>query len=406
MLELAMARRNLLRNPLRSAFALTAIIFGIVALVLSGGFIDWVLFAMRRDTIHSRLGHIQIAKRGYFSQGIAAPFSFILPEKSREISLIENTAHVRVLTPRLSFEGLASHDGNTVSLLGEGVDPDRELAVSTYVLVDKGKGLSSEDPKGFIVGEGLAANLGVAVGDRIILLANTSSGGINAVEGHVRGIFHTLSKAYDNVAIRLPITTARNLVRVSGSHAWVLLLDKTENTGTVLDHLRDQLKPDGEFEIKPWTELADFYNKTARLFSRQMDLIRLIIGFIIVLSISNTLTMSVLERTSEIGTMMAMGARRQRILSLFVSEGLILGAVGGVAGMAVGYVLAEILSAIGIPMPPPPGMERGYTGEILWTQELATKAYVLALATAVLGSLYPAWKASRMRIVDALRFHR
>ena len=133
---------------------------------------------------------------------------------------------------------------------------------------------------------------------------------------------------------------------------------------------------------------------------------RLILGLIIVLSISNTLIMNVLERTSEIGTLLAMGARRRQILKLFLSEGLLLGLVGGILGLMLGLVLARIISAIGIPMPPPPGRSAGYSAQILITWRLAAGAFALAVGTTLLASIYPAWKASRLVIADALRTNR
>jgi putative ABC transport system permease protein len=130
---------------------------------------------------------------------------------------------------------------------------------------------------------------------------------------------------------------------------------------------------------------------------------KVIIALVVILSISNTMMMSVMERTAEIATAMALGVRRSRILSRFLVEGLLIGALGGAAGIALGYLLAELISHVGIPMPPPPGMARGFLGEILVTPALVRDAVVLACGTALAASLYPAWKASRMVIADALR---
>ena len=156
----------------------------------------------------------------------------------------------------------------------------------------------------------------------------------------------------------------------------------------------------------PWYDLADFYAKTVALFKKQVGVMKMIITVIVVLGISNTLMMGVLERTAEIGTSMALGYRRNRILRLFLGEGLVLGFAGGVIGLLLGFALASVISAVGIPMPPPPGMARGFTAEILVTGPLALDALALAFGTTLLASLYPAWKASRMDIVDALRHGR
>lgn len=101
--------------------------------------------------------------------------------------------------------------------------------------------------------------------------------------------------------------------------------------------------------------------------SQQVMVVELIIAIVIVLSISNTMTMNVLKRTSEIGTCLAIGRRRLQILRQFLYEGLTIGLIGGALGLFLGSLLAALISTIGIPMPPPPGMSEGYTGAIMLT---------------------------------------
>ncbi len=156
----------------------------------------------------------------------------------------------------------------------------------------------------------------------------------------------------------------------------------------------------------PWYDLADFYNKTVKLLSSQMGVIRGIIALIIVLTISNSLMMGVMERTSEIGTAMALGTRKRAVLLQFVMEGLLLGAVAAIVGALLGMGLAWLISEIGIPMPPPPGQARGYRAGMLLTAPLVSQAIVIAVLTSLAAALYPAWKASRTEIVDALRHNR
>src|SRR5262245_57030687 len=254
----AIATKNLVRQRRRSLAAAFAVAFGIASLILASGFIEWNLWFGRESTIHSQLGHVRVFKHGYLENGTADPFTYLLADNANQIRRIEGQTHVTALAPRLSVNGLISHDDSTLSFIGEGVDPKREELLSRSVTIVDGEPLSAADPKGVILGQGLAANLGVRTGDAVVLLVNTSRGGVNAVEAHVRGIFRTIAKAYDDSALRTPIAMARELLRVSGAHSYALVLDETENTDVVVSGLRDQFRGQ-PLDFIPWRELADFY---------------------------------------------------------------------------------------------------------------------------------------------------
>jgi putative ABC transport system permease protein len=402
--DLSLAFRNILRQRRRSAIALAAISFSVIALILVSGFIEWIFWAMREATIKTQLGHIQIVRPGYHDAGKADPYAFLLPDTVPELEPPDKH-RIKAVAPRLSFGGLISHGDATLSFIGDGVDPREQAAFELNAQLSAGRNLSADDPNGIVMGKGLARNLGVSIGDRVVLLTNTVTGGVNAIEVTVRGLFTTATKAYDDAALRLPIQTARQLLRTKGSHAWVILLNDTAQTDTVLKELQTKLGGEN-LEVVPWYVLADFYNKTKVLFTKQIQGIKVIIVLIILLSISNTMTMSVMERIGEIGTAMALGVRRAGITRLFLTEGILLGCAGGLLGLAVGAPLATLISSIGIPMPPPPGMDSGYTGEILLTWNIAIEAAALAACTTLVASILPSWKASRMQIVDALRHNR
>lgn len=403
-LDLWLAVRNILRQGRRSTIGLGAVAAGVVALLLASGFFEWNYDAMREMTIRARIGHIQVIQRGYLNSGMAEPFAFLIPEISEDRKRIEAFPQVDTVAPRLVFNGLISIGDSTVSFLGEGVDPARERKLSGALVIRAGEDLSEQDGTGVILGEGLAQNLGAKVGQSVVLLANTSSGGINAVEAHVRGVFATITKAYDDYAVRVSLKTAQRLLRVSGVHTWLVLLQRTSQTDDVLDRMRTSLSST-QLELVPWheTSVADFYNKTVELFSKQVLVVKIMIAVIIVLSISNTMMTNVRERVSEIGTCMALGDRRLTILRRFLAEGAVMGLFGGLIGAVVGIGLARLISWVGIPMPPPPGMASSYIAGILVTPGLVLDAIALSVITAFLAGLYPAWKASSMSIVDALR---
>ena len=400
-----LAARNALRHRTRSAIAISAIAFGVIAILLAGGFIEWIFWAIREATIQTGLGHVQVVRQGYRQNGLADPFSYLLPERSAELAILEATPGVTAVAPRLNFGGLVSHGDSTLSFVGEGVDVDKEQSISRVLYVPQGVGLDNADPQGVILGIGLATNLDVKPGDSIVLLTTSASGSINAVDAHVRGLFRSEVKAYDDTAIRVPIGLARQLLKVRGSHVWVVGLDDTDRTKMWIDAARAHLKG-SKLELIPWLDLADFYNKTVKLLSSQLAVVRVIIGAIIVLSISNLMIMSVLERTGEIGTAMALGTRRRQVRFQFLLEGSFLGVLGAAVGVLIGITLALLLSQIGIPMPPPPGREVGYSAGIMLTWRLTIGTFVLAILTTMVASVYPAWKASRLEIVDALRHNR
>lgn len=399
-----LAARNLTRQRRRSLLALGTVCGGVIAFLLAGGFIHWIFLQMREATIHAQLGHIQITRPGYFKEGISDPYRYLLPDDTSAVSAIA-PEQISAVSPRLAFSGLVSKEDSTVSFIGEGIDPVREAPITSAISIVSGKDLTASPPDSAILGEGLAANLGVVAGDRIVLLVTTSNGSINAVELTVAGLFATSTKAYDDTAMRVPIPIARKLMRVQGATSWVVLLHETAQTQSTVALFRSKLSAK-EFEVVPWEDLADFYTKTVTLFSKQVGVVRLLIAIIVILTISNTLSMAVAERTGEIGTSMALGVRRSGIMALFVCEGLLLGTLGGLLGIGLGYLVATGISAVGIPMPPPPGMARGYIGEILVSPGLALDAFLLAFVTTLLASILPAWKASRMNIVDALRHQR
>lgn len=335
-------------------------------------------------------------------EGLGDPYRYLLPA---DISALEADAQsrFRTIAPRLAFSGLISKGDDTLSFVGEGIDPQRCAGDPRH----HHRRRPRPDRSAPCVGAARRGSCGQSGGTARRpggALASSADGGIKAVELEVAGLFATITKAYDDTVLRAPIDIARQLMRVEGATSWVLLLDDTEATAHTLAKLTRRLPAD-RFEIIPWYGLADFYNKTVTLFSRQVGVVRILIALIVVLSISNTLSMAVIERTGEIGTAMALGVRPRGILTLFLAEGALLGLVGGAIGVLAGHALGALVSAIGIPMPPP-GMARGYIGQIAISPALALDAFLLAFLTTLVASIFPAWKASRMNIVDALRHQR
>ncbi len=396
--------RNVVRRGSRSLITLAAIAFGVVALLIANGFVSWILSEMRELSIRTWYGHVQIARAGYWERGAADPDAYRVEREPSLIRRIRTDPRVVVAAPRVRFSGLASRGDTTLSFLGEGVDPaaEREFGRSLIFLPGRGENLAAGQRRSTVLGQGLAANLGAELGDRIVLLTTSSSGGVNAAEADVTGIFVTANQAFDASTLRIALPLAHELLRNAGVHTWTVLLKDSDDTEAIAAEWRAQAREEG-LEVRTWTQLAGDYMRTEALFSRQLGVMALVLGMLIILGIWNAMTMNVMERTSEIGTSMALGASRRTVLAQFLTEGTILGVVGAGIGLAVGIALASLLSWIGIPLPPPPGLDTPIVAAIRVDPTLAAEAFLIAVVSSVLAAIYPAWRASRMEIVDALR---
>jgi putative ABC transport system permease protein len=198
---------------------------------------------------------------------------------------------------------------------------------------------------------------------------------------------------------------AQQLLGTKGIHLWVVSLTDTALTSPFQRQLQPLLAR-ARLQQESWLGASDFYRKTVALLSRQMDVVIGLIGLILVLGISNLLMMNTLERTGEIGTMLAIGTPRGSVLRMHVAEGVLLGLIGAAIGAATGILLATLISVVGIPMPPPPGRDTGYRAEILLSVPVVMNAILLAVGSSAIASIFPALRASRMPIVDALRSSR
>lgn len=396
--------RNLLRHWRRSLIAITSVGCGIAALIVASGFIEWMFLDFREATIESQYAHIQVTRPNYHEEGRADPFRFLLPGDLAAEPLA-SAPHLRSWGPRLGFTGLVSRGDSTISFVGEGFNPASDLTGDRSLRIIQGKRLGAADQSDVLLGRGLATLLGAQAGDAIVVLVDTPTGGLNAIDARVSGIFESVSKAYDDSALLVHIAAARQLLKVNGAHSWLVYLDATENTGSVAAALRARLDAQ-QFEVRPWNELAEFYARAVELLRQQIDVVRFIVIAIILLGIGNTMMMSVMERTGEIGTSMALGIRRRALLGQFLLEGGLIGLIGGLGGLALAVLIGTGIDWLHLEMPPPPGLTRGYIAHVLLTPAIVIEALLIAIFTTTLASLYPAWKASRMVIVDSIRHNK
>lgn len=399
---LKLAYRNVLRHKSRTATTLTAVTFGVMALILSQGFVEDIFVQLAEAIIHSQTGHIQLAKEGYFEHGAHSPEKYLVPDPEGDKSRIATLPEVDDVTARLNFSGLLSNTRADLPILGEGIEPEKEAKLGSFVRVAGGRRLTSKDHYHAFLGEGAAQALKLKTGDRAILVVTTADGAMNSLDLDVVGTFQSFSKDYDNRAIQIPLATAQELLNSKGANTLVLSLKHTPQTDRIAGILgertiwRDQ-------EVRKWYELNDFYPKTVQMYDRQFGGLLLIILLMVLLSVMNAVNMTIFERTAEFGTARALGNRGTDVFQMVILENILMGLVGGALGVALGVALAYAISSVGIPMPPPPNADLGYMAYIRIKPSACVGAFVSGFLAAVLASVLPAVRVARMPITDALR---
>jgi putative ABC transport system permease protein len=302
---------------------------------------------------------------------------------------------------RINFSGLISNGRTDLPVIGEGIQPDKEAALGTEIRFVDGRQLEKQDSYGVVLGEGISHALKLRPGDVVTLLVNTAEGVLNTLEVTVVGITQSFSKEYDARSVSIPHPAAHELLNTKGVNSVVVSLKRTEDTQRVAKLIAAKL--DGEqFEVKTWQQLNDFYENTVALYQRQFGVLQFIILVMVMLSVANSVNMSVLERVGEFGTMMAIGNRSSAVFRLVLNENFLLAVCGAMLGVLLGLALAWIISAVGIPMPPPPNANRGFTAQIRLLPLSVLTAFGVGFFATVLAAPFPARRVSRIPIVDAL----
>jgi len=397
-----LALRNVLRHKARTGMTLLAIIVGVVGLILSGGFVQDIFVQLGEMLIHSQSGHVQLSRSGYYERGARSPEKYLIadPEPLRES--ISNMAGVDDVMGRVFFAGLLNNGRSDLPIVGEGVEPARESRLGSGVVISAGRALNDKDISGVVIGHGLAHALKLKPGDWVTLVMTTTDGALNSHEFQVVGIFQTFSKDYDARAVRIHLASAQEMLATLGVNTLVVSLKRTADTLAVAAALAKQ-HGRGGLEVKSWLELNDFYAKTVEMYDAQFGVLRIIILLMVLLSVANSVNMSVFERVGEFGTMMALGNRSARVFSLIVAENAIIGLIGAAVGVVVGIGLALAISAVGMPMPPPPNSDLAYTAHILIVPGVIVGAFAVGLIATIAAAVPPAARVRRIPVVDALR---
>jgi putative ABC transport system permease protein len=409
---LKIAMRNLFRYKRRTLLTMALIVSGMVFVIVfeavSGSFKNMMI----SNITDSFLGHIQIHRRGYLASIDNLPLHLNLQPKQvqRIEKLLSEKGDVESYSKRIKFGAGLSNYQQTTNIRINGVDPTREFETCPLLLsrLVGGKPDPSVLTKGkLLIPVLLARGLGLEVGDTVVVIATNEDGSVNGGNFVVGGILESATGPGGRDGY-MHIEDAKDLLRMDVSEISEFAIrvedfDRLEAAHAVLQsELAGQVNQKGRpvFEVHPWEKLSPFSN-VANMIDVMTFFVKLMLVSIVLISIMNVMIMAVYERVREIGTMAAIGTLPRKIRILFVIEGFLLGSLGAVCGVVVGAAIIFVLNQWKIPF------AFGRQANLLLAPSLDIgnlfTASLLVIAVAVVASLQPAAKASRMEPIDALR---
>jgi putative ABC transport system permease protein len=397
---LSIALRNTLRHRRRTLLTGAAIVLGVAAAVFLDGWVNGFLDLILRNA-DTGTGAIQVHHRGWRSAD-ADPLQLDLPEDPALLARLASLPGVTAVTPRIGFEALVGNGTAATLGLVTAIDLSRELAVCPErFTAARSAGLSGRHPDGAVLGRALGEALGAGTGGSLTLLATTRAGASNALDIEVESLAGTTTPLDSKRMVVVALPLAQELLGMKGRVTeYALAVERLDEVEAVARAARTALGED--YEVATWWDLLP---QIVDAFLLTRAVLGVILGVLLVLAasgIASTMLMAVHERVREIGTLLALGVRRRRVLALFLVESGAIGLAGGALGAGVGSLLVVLLHRRGIAFPPP-GSD---VAALL--RPWAGPGFVLATALAaalgaVLAALYPAWKASRLTPADALR---
>jgi putative ABC transport system permease protein len=407
-----LAVRNLTRYGRRTALTGALIVIGVVAVLLFVAVTGSFKTLMVGQITDSYLGYLQVHRRGYVASIDTLPLNLnMAPGMAEKVDgALKSMPEVQAASPRVKFAAMFSNFVETTSIRVNGVDPDREAATEP-LLAGRVRNAIREGPlleRGeILVPTLLATGLKVKPGDTVVLVATNHEGSVNGKTLVVRGTLESATGPGGRDGY-IHIDDARELLRMATpqvSEFAVRVGDLAQVDGVIARleaAFADLRNPQGRsaLEVHSWQQLSPFAN-IAKMIDLMTLFIKIVLIAIVLVSVMNVMVMAVYERVREIGTIAAIGTPPRRILALFLSEGLVLALGATVVGVLISIAAVYALNQADITY------SFGQQSAILLVARLRAVDVVtvaaMVIGIGVLATLQPAWKASRMDPIQALR---
>ena len=407
-IETKMAWRNIWRNPRRTILTVCAITFATVLLVFMLSFQFGSYETMINTSVKISTGHLQVQAEKYQEK---KSIRYVIPDPRAIADIVDQIPEVAAYTFRAQAFALISSKDRTYGVVVTGIDPQKEATVSRIKkLVYAGNFLTADDANQALVGNLLAKNLRVSIGDELTLLGQGRDGSIGATVVQVKGIFRSGIDEFDRSAMQIPLSTFQDIFSMKGAvHEVVVIAKSLSDVSRIKTQLKAALAVlnNGKaLKILDWQELMPGLRQAI-----EMDLVSGLIFYglliiVVAFSILNTFLMAIFERTKEFGVMMAVGTTPRRLTKILLIESMSMTLIGIITGICIGIGITYYFQIHGIDFSGGSELlsQFGITGRMYPKLSMLSVSIgpFMVLFFTLFAALYPALKVRRLRPVEAM----
>jgi len=397
------AYRDLGRNRRRSGLTILAVALGLTLLIMMSGYIAGIFDSSINDSIRLNSGNLQIRSESYEIEKFSLKWYDLLDNSDELLTQVAGTEGVTAVAPVLWASGFLTTADETVGIRITGINPDSKFHDPIRESIMAGEYLKMDDRDGVMIGKHLADGLGIGVGSKINILVGTSDGKTDEDIFNVVGVFSTGVLNYDESTVYMTLSKAQAITGVGDRiSAMIILTLDNETTEPVAAALRN---PD--YKIETWEEMNAIILEAIQTGMSFYIIMYGIVILVVAVIITNTLLMSVFERTRELGILAALGMKGRQIMMMILLEAGSLAILGIVLGIVIGSIGVLYFSVAGIPIGDAvAGVAQGFAiRSVLYTKFVPSEIIGLSVAMLVIvsfGAFYPARFAARLEPVEAL----
>ncbi len=399
------AGRSLWRNKRRTVLTIGTVTLSVFVSIVATRYSTAVLKIWQDGAIDHGAGHAQYHAPGYFQNPDVISEQVTLPDANPVSEALAKDPAVDSYTRRLIFEGIISSGRKTVYFLGRAIDPETELRVSPGIFNpqgDEGRFITSEIPNGIAIGKGLADTLGLKLGDEATLMTHTLTGAVNGIDVKVIGIVNPPMPALSKRLVYMHLEQGQRSIKIPGRFSELVVRLKP---GIDAEKWVAMARPPAEaagINLRGWWQVDPMIREVERIWDSVVGVISVLLFISAGISVLNIVFMLVMERTTEIGTLMAIGARPRDIRLLFTLEAALIGVIGGAIGAVLGNLYVLGMDLIGVPFDSPFG-----GGKLMVHPKISLLVtglvFVAAIVICYISALAPSRKAAHVEPVVAFR---